>query len=151
MDATKHTLNELLVGMFNYILYIEERNLKREGVGLTMSEVHLLESIDKASDNTMTHIANRSMITQGTLTTNVKKLVNKGLVERYRDEKDGRIVRLRVTDQAREILKIHDEFHKNFIDKAVEDLGIKETDVLMHSLSNILDYFRDEYAQKYTE
>ena len=42
MEYTKHTINELLVGMFNYILYIEERNLKKKNVKLSMSEVHLL-------------------------------------------------------------------------------------------------------------
>lgn len=42
---TRHTLNELLVGLFNYILYIEERNLKDSGVNLSMNDVHILENI----------------------------------------------------------------------------------------------------------
>lgn len=147
MDYTKHTLNELLVGLFNYILYIEEKNLKKKGIKLSMSEVHLLESIEKASDNTMSHIAKRSMITQGTLTTNVKCLVKKGYVERYKDEKDGRIVRLRITEAAREILKIHDEFHDVMIDKAVAHLNLQEDKLLIGSLERILDYFSEEYAQ----
>lgn len=148
MDKTRHTINELLVGLFNYILYIEDKNLKKQGVTLSMNEVHLLESIDKASDNTMSHIAKRSMITQGTLTTNVKRLVEKGYVERYKDEKDGRIVRLRVTDKAREVLKIHDDFHAVMIDRAIEDLGLEENKVLMDSLSNLLDYFSEEYTKE---
>lgn len=146
MDYTKHTINELLVGMFNYILYIEERNLKKKNVKLSMSEVHLLESIDKASDNTMSHIAKRSMITQGTLTTNVKSLVAKGYVERYKDEKDGRIVRLKVTEAAKKILKIHDEFHEQMIDKAIANLKLDENKVLIDSLKNILDYFSEQYG-----
>ena len=81
MDRTRHTLNELLVGMFNYILYLEERNLKQKGVKLSMNEVHILENIQKTSDNSMSHIAKRLMVTQGTLTTNVAKLVTKGYVE----------------------------------------------------------------------
>ena len=89
MDRTKHTINELLVGLFNYITFIEERNLQAKGVPLSMNEVHLLENIDKASDNTMSHIAKRCMVTQGTLTTNARKLIQKGYVERYRDDKDG--------------------------------------------------------------
>ena len=64
MDRTRHTMNELLVGMFNYILYLEERNLKQKGVKLSMNEVHILESIQKASDNSMSHIAKRLMVTQ---------------------------------------------------------------------------------------
>lgn len=108
MSNTRHTLNELLVGLFNYILYIEERNLKKCGVELSMNDVHILENIHKASDNTMSHVAGRLMVTQGTLTTNVSKLINKGYVVRYKDENDKRIVRLKVTEKAKDVLKIHD-------------------------------------------
>ncbi|MDO4500572.1 MAG: MarR family transcriptional regulator [Erysipelotrichaceae bacterium] len=146
MGFARHTINELLVGLFNYILYIEERNLKKHGVNVSMTEVHLLESIKKASNNTMSHIAKRSMITQGSLTTSVKKLEEKGYVERYKDPKDGRIVRLRVTDKADNVLAIHDEFHRYMIDKAIADLNLEDNDVLVNSLDNILKYFREEYA-----
>ena len=78
MGNLRHTTNELLVGLFNYILYIEERNLKKRGIELSMNDVHILENIKKASDNSMSHIAARLMVTQGTLTTNVTKLINKG-------------------------------------------------------------------------
>ena len=37
-NKTRYRLNELLVGLFNYILYIEEKNLKDQGVPLTMSK-----------------------------------------------------------------------------------------------------------------
>lgn len=146
MNYTKHTINELLVGIFNYITYIEERNLKDKNVSLKLSEVHLLENIEKASDNTMSYIAKRCMVTQGTLTTNVKRLVAKGYVERYKDEKDGRIVRLRITDQAKDVLKIHDEFHETLIDKTVADLKLDQDKVLIDSLANLMEYFSEEYA-----
>lgn len=146
--TTRHTINELLVGLFNYILYIEERNLKDQGVPLTMTEVHILENIEKTSDNSMSHIAGRMMVTQGTLTTNVGKLVTRGYVERFRDEKDKRIVRLSLTEKAVAILKIHESFHENLIDKAIGDLGLAENTVLMESLDRILNYFRDEYRVK---
>lgn len=144
-QTTRHTINELLVGLFNYILYIEERNLKDQGVPLTMTEVHILENILKTSDNSMSHIAGRMMVTQGTLTTTAGKLITKGYVERYRDEKDKRIVRLRLTPKAEPILKVHEDFHAHLIDKAIGDLGLDQNTVLMESLDRILNYFRDEY------
>ena len=147
MDRTKHTINELLVGLFNYITYIEERNLQKQGVPLSMNEVHLIESIQKASDNTMSHIAKRSMITQGTLTTNIKTLERKGYVERYRDEKDGRIVRLRLTKKTEPILRIHNQFHEQMIDRAIQDLHLDDNKVLMKSLDNIMEYFSSEYSK----
>ena len=147
MDRTKHTINELLVGLFNYITYIEERNLQKQGVPLSMNEVHLIESIQKASDNTMSHIAKRSMVTQGTLTTNIKTLERKGYVERYRDEKDGRIVRLRLTEKTEPILRIHNQFHEQMIDRAIQDLHLDDNKVLMKSLDNIMEYFSSEYSK----
>lgn len=148
MNQTRHTLNELLVGLFNYILYIEERNIKQKGVVLSMNDVHILESIQKASDNSMSHIARRCMITQGTLTTNVAKLIKKGYVIKYKDEDDKRISRLKITDKALDVLAIHDEFHKEMIDKALKDLHLEENEVLNTSLENILAYFREEYSIK---
>lgn len=85
-QKTRHTLNELLVYLFNYILYIEANNLKQKGVELSINEVHILERIEKASSNTMSHLARTLMVTSGTLTTNVSRLEKKGYVERYRDE-----------------------------------------------------------------
>lgn len=147
MDRTRHTLNELLVGMFNYILYLEERNLKQKGVKLSMNEVHILENIQKTSDNSMSHIAKRLMVTQGTLTTNVAKLVTKGYVERLRDPADKRVVRLNITEKAEEVLKVHEDFHREMIDKTIGDLGLDENEVLIQSLENILEYFRQVYGQ----
>lgn len=151
MNRTEHTINELLVGLFNYITYIEEKNLHQQGVTLSMNEVHLLESIEKASDNTMSYIAKRSMITQGTLTTNVGKLVKKGYVERYKDEKDGRIVRLRLTKKAEPVMKIHDSFHEKMIDRAIADLHLEDNEVLLKSLNNIMDYFTQIYGQEWKD
>lgn len=148
MNQTRHTLNELLVGLFNYILYIEERNIKQKGVVLSMNDVHILESIQKASDNSMSHIARRCMITQGTLTTNVAKLIKKGYVIKYKDDEDKRISRLKITDKALDVLAIHDEFHKEMIDKALKDLHLEDNEVLNTSLENILAYFREEYSIK---
>lgn len=147
MDRTRHTLNELLVSMFNYVLYLEERNLKQKGVKLSMNEVHILESIQKASDNSMSHIAKRLMVTQGTLTTNVAKLVTKGYVERLRDPDDKRVVRLNITEKAEEVLKVHEDFHREMIDKTIGDLGLDENEVLIQSLENILEYFRQVYGR----
>jgi len=148
MERTKHTLNELLVWMFNYILYIEERNMKESGVNVSMNDVHTLERIKTASNNSMSHIARTLMVTQGTLTTNVAKLIKKGYVIKYKDENDKRITRLKITEKAEPILEIHDAFHENIINKMIGQLNLAENEVLNASLENILEYFRQEYSDK---
>lgn len=144
-NKTRHTLNELLVDLFNYILYIEEKNLKDKGISLTMSEVHLLENVYKAENNNVTSIASNMMITKGTFSVNASKLINKGYLIKYKDEGDARVVRMEVTDKAKDVLAIHDEFHEVLINRAIEDLQLEDNEILNQSLESILKYFRHEY------
>ena len=148
MERAKHTLNELLVSLFNYILYIEEKNLKSQGIPLTMHEVHTLQAIKKADDNSMTHIARLCMVSKSTLTSNITNLEKKGYAVRYKDEKDKRINRVSITDKAIDVLKIHDAFHENMIDKTIGDMAIAENHLLIETLENLLGYFRAEYEEK---
>lgn len=145
MDETRHTLNELLVDLFNYILLLEERNLQDQGVDLSMTEVHILEAIEKCESNMMSSIAKKLMVTQGTLTVSSSKLVNKGYVERVKDEKDKRIVRLILTDKAAHILEMHARFHDEMIEKLLNELELDKEQELIQSLRNLMEFFKEKY------
>ncbi len=145
MEDTRHTLNELLVNLFNFILLIEEKNLQDQGVKLSMTEVHILEAVEKSSSNMMSAIAKRLMVTQGTLTVSTTKLVKKGYLERCKDESDKRIVRLVLTDKAMNVLKIHNEFHEKMIDRLLNELNIDKEQELILSLKNLMNFFKDNY------
>lgn len=145
MDDTRHTLNELLVDLFNYILLIEEKNLRDQRVKLSMTEVHILEAIEKSESNMMSAIAKRLMVTQGTLTVSTSKLVKKGYVERVRDERDKRIVRLKLTERAENILEIHNRFHEEMIERLLNELELDKEVELIQSLRNLMEFFKGNY------
>lgn len=145
MDDTRHTLNELLVDLFNYILLIEEKNLRDQGVKLSMTEVHILEAIQKSESNMMSAIAKRLMVTQGTLTVSTSKLVKKGYVERVKDEKDKRIVRLTLTEKAESVIQIHNQFHEAMIEKLLNELELDKEEELIRSLKNLMEFFKEKY------
>ena len=145
MNDTRHTLNELLVDLFDYILLIEEKNLRDQGVSLSMTEVHILEAIDKSESKMMSAIAKRLMVTQGTLTVSASKLVKKGYVERVKDERDKRIVRLQLTDRAVHVLEVHNDFHAKMIDKLLNELELDKEQELIQSLRNLMDFFKSHY------
>lgn len=144
---TRQTLNELLVDLFNFILYIQEKYMKEKGVPLTMYEVHLLENVSKIKNNTIGNIADAMLVTKGTLSVNASRLIKKGYLTKYVDKDDRRVVRVEITDKAREVLKIHDEFHENLIDRALEDLNLSDNEVLNKSFESILNYFKTEYKK----
>lgn len=145
MNDTRHTLNELLVDLFNHITLIEEKNLQDQGVSLSMTEVHILEAIDKSNSKMMSAVARRLMVTQGTLTVSTGKLVKKGYVERIRDEKDKRVVRLSLTDKAKDVLKVHNRFHDEMIDKLLDELEVDKQPELVQSLQNVMEFFKTSY------
>ena len=145
MENARKILNELLVEMFNHILILEQKNLQDKGVKLSMSEVHTLENIQKSESKTMSDVAKRSLVTQGTLTVAVNRLQEKGYIIREKDDVDRRIVRLNLTSRAMKVLEIHDQFHKDMIDSFIKDLQVDQDYALINSLSKIMDYFKLNY------
>jgi len=145
MARAKKLINELLVEVFNQILGIEADMLKEKGVKLSMTEVHVLEAIRNTEITTMGNVAKKLRVTLGTLTTSINVLVKKAYVTRYREETDRRKVYLKLNDSAYKVLKIHDEFHEEMISSIIDDLKIDEDEILVKSLDNINEYFKNKY------
>lgn len=145
MSKIKSLINELLVEIFNNILNIEEAELKKSGLSLSMNEIHTLEAIKNSDDPTMSNIAKKMRITTGTLTTTINRLVGKKYVTRHIDQEDRRKVYLKLTDGSIKVLKEHELFHNQMIDSLFEDLPIEEDEVLLKSLENIANYFKEKY------
>ncbi len=145
MVDPKQVINELLVDVFNHILSIEADTLKKRGIKLSMTEVHVLEAIRNSEVPIMGNIAKKLRVTLGTLTTSVNVLVRKEYVYRYRDDKDRRKVYLKLNQSAIDVLNIHDQFHDEMIDSLFKDLELEKDEVLMKSLENISNYFKNRY------
>jgi DNA-binding MarR family transcriptional regulator len=126
-------------------LSIESDVLKQKGVRLSMTEVHVLEAVRNVDVPTMGNVAHKLRVTLGTLTTSVNVLVRKEFLKRDRDEADRRKVYLSLTDSAHKVLSIHDEFHDEMIDSLFKDLDLEKDEVLLKSLENISQYFKQRY------
>jgi DNA-binding MarR family transcriptional regulator len=144
-NNTKYIINELLVDIFHHILAIESEELRRRGINLTMNEVHVLEAVKKSDIPTMSNIAHRLRITLGTLTTVMNRLEKKGYIKRERTEEDKRIIRASLTKDAEQIMEEHDRFHEDMINDVIQDLNLEEDRILVKSLQNISQYFKDKY------
>ena len=108
MERSRKVVNDLLTDVFNQILILEERNLtEHDAVDVTMTEIHVIEAIRKCEPATMGTVSKRLMITMGTLTTSVNRLVEKGYVTRKRDVNDRRVVLLDLTEKGQKVFEIH--------------------------------------------
>lgn len=103
---------ETVVDVFNEAMVIQELYLRKSKFKeLSMSETHVLDAVDKVEFPTMTNVAKSLSVTMGTLTTAVKKIVEKGFLIKERSSKDQRVYYLKLTEKGYEALKIHEQFH----------------------------------------
>ena len=145
LRESKAIVNELLVDIFNRILAIEGEDLKNKGIKLSMSEVHVLEAVEKVEQPTMTNIANKLGITVGSLTVSVNTLYQKGYVSRERDPEDRRKVVVGLLPKAEEVLEKHNDFHNEMIDSIFKDLKLEEDELLISSLKKLSSYFINSF------
>lgn len=139
----RQLVNDIFVEIFNYILLLEERNLKSHDLkNLSITEVHIIEAINKVNNASMGEIAAKLMVTIGTLSTSVNRLVQKGYVHSERSELDRRVVLLSLTEKGNEAFAIHEAFHDNMISKILEKSHLKDDALLVDSLRKLLSFFK---------
>ncbi len=146
MDFTKQMLNEILVKLFNAVLFSEEDFLKKNiNEKITLKSVHVLEAIKKAEgkDNnvSMSQIASVLGITAGTLTTMIKKLEDKGYIVKRHSKDDKRKTFVVLTKKAEKVIDVHNSYHENMIDMITRNLSPKEEQSLVDLLSKIKYFF----------
>lgn len=118
---------------------LEEKLIKEKIKGLSIIEIHLLDTISKNPMKTTTEIANKQNITVGALMTCLKKLYEKNYLERIEDEKDKRIVHLKVTELSKPILKIHEQIHTDFIDKLIKQTSFNSSCDVVANMVELLE------------
>lgn len=146
MNKSTTIINLLLVELFNDVLKIEEQSLKDGPISdLSITEIHTLEAIGMYDEKTMSEVAQNLKITVGTLTTAINKLIKKEYVERKRIEEDRRVVLIKLTKKGKLAYRLHDKFHKDMVNTAIEGLREEEEEVLISALTSINEFFKKKY------
>ena len=138
MEVRGAKINQFLVEVFDQILRREEDCLTARYPRLSLKEIHLIDAVcraaDHGGDNRATAIAAAQGVTAGTLTSSVNLLERKGYVERQRDEKDRRAVRILPTALAR-------DFHRQMVEQVLSELTEAEADALVDALGKLARFF----------
>ena len=140
-EETTTILDDFFVGVYNRILVLEEKWLKAQNLDATIAEAHMLVAIAQRENGTMGEVSEAVSLTNGTVTTMVKKLEAKNLVERTRDSEDKRILRVRLTEKGRAIYDCHENFHKELTHAVLLDISDEEKTVLLNMMKKINAFF----------
>ncbi|WMJ80123.1 MarR family transcriptional regulator [Clostridium sp. MB40-C1] len=144
--SIKAVVNELLVDIFNDILTIEQTALKSGKLNdLSVTEVHTIAEIGMYEPRTMSEVAADLGITVGTLTASINNLVKKGYVERKRDDKDRRVVKITLTRRGKLAYRVHEKFHIDMVNESIKGLTEDDEKLLVCALGKLNEFFKDKY------
>jgi len=144
--SNHETVNEILVRLFANILDIEEKCLKiGDFSDLSITEMHVIDNIGINRERTMSDTAKDLRITSGTLTTAIDNLIKKGYVVRERSLEDRRVVKIKLSEKGTAAFYSHEDFHKDLVISALQQLDSKEEEVLIKVLTNIDVFFNNKY------
>lgn len=105
--------------------------------------MHTIDAIGMYKKKTTTEVARELLVTVGTLTTSINRLVKKGYVERIRSEDDRRVVKLGLTKTGRLVFRVHQHFHLEMVKSAIKDLNTEEQEVFRKALANLYSYLEE--------
>ena len=148
MNDREQRMADSLVSIFEKVLVAEEKSLQKDYFkNLSLAEMHALDAIGPYESRTMTETAQILGVTVGTLTVAIDRLVKKGYVERCRDEKDRRVVRISLTRDGKLAARMHGKFHKVLAKHILEPYTDKEQDMLLGLVTDVEDYLNTQVAR----
>ncbi len=148
MDLFQKALNEMLSTAYRSVNKVEEVMLRKLSNGsLSLSEMHMLESIGKHRNvgMTITEIAQDLEITPPSVTAMIKRLEKKGYIVKDRSRQDGRCVHVLLTREGERAEIAHRYFHRKMVYAITAELSQQEKEAMLTGLERINDFMRQQF------
>ena len=106
--------------------------------GLTLTQMHYLETINLLHNPNLTELASSLKLTKPTVTVAIDKLIDKNYVSKVQSDADRRSAHLHLTEKGKQINQIHELAHKTISDSICQKLNSKEQQLLIVLMNKIL-------------
>lgn len=150
-----NNIGDLFFEFQSKIQFFERKFLKEFGiVDVTPNEVKVLYIIGLSNIKSMSEIANKLRITQGTLSITVNSLVKKGYVIRTRNKQDRRVIILYLTKKSLNVIKHYGMFYYSLIHELINIIDVDKALVLheiLEKLNQIIETNFYEGIENYEE
>lgn len=105
-----------------------------EALGMPFSVYPILAHLNQVEKAKTQKLGEVAVITSGTITHTVNKLVKEGFVEKVQDKEDRRIYWVQITKEGRAAFqKVHDE-HMKYLDYLLEDFSEDEKMAMIETM-----------------
>ncbi|CEN31199.1 transcriptional regulator [[Clostridium] sordellii] len=103
--------------LFNKMVWLNKVKMEESLKEYKSSEVHCIEYIGSNVDTNVTKLSEYFYMTRGAMSKLTKKLIKKGVIESYQKPDNKKEIYFRLTEQGKEVYKIHEKLHKEFQDR----------------------------------
>lgn len=134
-------LMQELAGAYQAFSLFDAEGLRNSGSGLTPSQARVIFTIGGTEGMTCKEIGDITLITKGTLTGVVDRLEEKGLVERWSVEGDGRKTIVALTRRGQRVFEREFPRHVEFLKTRFDKLGAGERREATQLLAKIRGLF----------
>ncbi len=113
---------------------------------LTLPQFVMLESLSRMGEPRMTDLANNVNVTTAAVTGLVDRLVRDGYVERERDDKDRRIIKVRLTAKGTKTVNSIIDHRRRVMIRIFSVISNEERQRYLEILSHVSRHLKDEEA-----
>ena len=140
-------LNNMLMQAYHNILRIEEEFLQKSAkINLTIREMHLIECIGESAPEGKTagEIADFLKVARPSATVAIKKLEQKGYLNKSAGGADGRVVNVTLTREGRKVFLYHMRYHMNMVAELGQCFDEAEQECLIRAINKLNEFFERE-------
>lgn len=130
-----------LAGAYQAFSLYDAEGLRKSGAELTPSQARVIFTIGDTDGMTCKDIGDITLITKGTLTGVVDRLEEKGLVERWSVEGDGRKTIIALTRRGERVYQSEYPKHVEFLKEKFDKLGARDRQQAIKLLSKVKELF----------
>src|SRR5690554_4698934 len=149
MSKNENLINNIGESFFDFqskLQFFEREYLHKCDINdLSISEVKVLYRIGVSNTKSMSDIANKLMITKGTLSITVNSLVKKGYVIRNRHKQDRRVIILYLTLKAIRAVNLYQRFYILLLHAYVNDNNDNEN--LLEILNRLISILNTNFYE----
>jgi DNA-binding MarR family transcriptional regulator len=137
-DDILDKITDELVSIFP-LFFKNLMKFNKDNRDLELSRVHMdiMFILNEFRQLTMSDVAKRLFISKPYNTLLVDRLIDLGMVGRFPDDEDRRIINIRLTEKGITYLEEHKESRRKYIRTKLSVLNAKELEQLLSSLKNI--------------
>ncbi len=106
-------------------------------VDLTSSQIKVLASFADQEQFTMTELSRAHAVSVSTMTSMVDRLIQNGLLDRQRDDKDRRVVRVHLTPEGMKMVKHVMNVRRQELEKFLQELSSPEIKEFVQSIETV--------------